>query len=157
MFVAHEDQQFPLPAGLSEPGTTLWRSVHLLTASAWYALTIRTKVPVVAGGTDEIELQRTFLFSWSSDVAAALKEVGEQTLELLCIAQGRGRRSTVWLTHRIADVWHAVDADGNAIVVFVCDDGTEITGLLAEPSHKHKRTELIARIKPRASVSKKLQ
>jgi len=157
MFIAHKDHQFPIPRELCEPGTTHWRSVHLSTGAAWYALTIRTKTPITPGSEDEIELQQTFLLSWDTDVADALKEVGSQTIELLCIAQGRGRRSTVWVTHRIAEVWRAIDGDGNSSVVFVCDNGSEISGLLAEPSRRQTKTELVVRIRPRAARARNLQ
>ena len=157
MFIAHKDHQFPIPRELCEPNTTHWRSVHLSTGAAWYALTIRIMSPIAPGGEEEIELQQTFLLSWDTDVADALKEVGSQTIELLCIAQGRGRRSTVWVTHRIAEVWRAIDDDGNSSVVFVCDNGAEISGLLAEPSHGQKKAELVARIRPSTARSRSLQ
>ena len=157
MFVAHKDHQLAIPRELCEPGTTHWRSVHLSTGAAWYALTISINSPIVPGGKEEIAIQQTFLLSWDTDVADALQEVKDQTVELLCMAQGSGRRHSVWLTHRIAEVWRAVDADRNPTVVFVCDTGAEISGLLAEPSRGHKKTELVARIRPRAPRNGKLQ
>jgi len=157
MFIAHKDHQFPIPRELCDPDTTHWRSVHLSTCAAWYALTIRAKSPLTPGSDDEIELQQTYLLSWDTDVVDALQEVGSQTIELLCIAQGRGRRSTVWVTHRIAEVWRAVDDDENASVVFVCDNGSEISGMLAEPSLKQRKTELVVRIRPKVARGKSLQ
>jgi hypothetical protein len=156
MFIAHKDHQFRIPQELCEPGTTHWRAIHLSTGAAWYVLTslVREAVPADEG---PIVLRRTFLLSWDTDVADAVTALGDDVVELLCVAQGRGRRRSAWVTHQVTEIWRGLDQEENPSVVFVCDNGSEITGLLADLNPGHRKTELIARIKPKATFDSSMQ
>lgn len=83
---------------------------------------------------------------WDSDVADAVESLGDELIEILCVSQGTHRRRGAWITRTVREIWRAIDEAGDPSVVFVCDHGEEISGLLAERSIGHTKTKLIAKI-----------
>lgn len=129
MFVSLSDFEFPIPAGLAEPGSRYWRAVELSLNTSWFVATLCS--------TDEDHgFRRTMLVSWDTDLIHILESMVGGYLEAL-LMMGPPFRSADgrWRTHQIKEIWRAydVDRDNEPALVFKTSDGRNIHGQLAEP------------------------
>lgn len=128
MFVSLSNFEFPIPAGLAEPGSHYWRAVELSLNSSWFVATL-------CSTDQEMGFRRTMLVSWDTDLVHIVENmIGGYLEALLFMAPPWHSEDVQWRTHRIKQIWRGYDADrsNEPVLIFTTSEGNQIQGQLAE-------------------------
>lgn len=128
MFVSLSDFEFPIPAGLAEPGSRYWRAVELSLNAPWFVATL-------CSSDEEQGFRKTILVAWDTDLVQILENmIGGYLENLLFMVPPWQSTDGRWRPNQIKEIWRAYDVncDNQPALIFKTSDGRQIQGQLGE-------------------------
>ena len=140
MFISLPDYEARIPKALLPPLAQCWRALSLSLNTPWFVMSARFD--------DERDFINTFLLSTDRDVVSFIDSLNGDVTSLLCLVPPLVGEQVDWQAHAIREIWTASDPEesGGECVVFVADDGSEISGIYGLQESIKRRRKLLAKI-----------
>jgi len=145
MFISLPDYEANFPPALMPPKAQCWRALSLSLCTPWFVLAARFD--------QDKDFVNTFILASDRDVAASIQTLQGELTSLLCMHPHVVDESIHWQGHAIREVWLAASSEcpEHEVLLFVADDGLEISGLFDERPELLVRTTLLVKIDTRGA------